>query len=110
MPEVPAPLLYKGRVYTVTYGGVVSCLEAGNGKVIFRARLGASGAYFSSPVAAAGRIYFASEEGVVSVIGVGDTLEVLAKNDLEEPIFATPAIVESVIYVRTVGHVYAFGE
>ena len=61
-------------------------------------------------MAAGGRIYFASEEGVVSVIGGGDTLEVLARNDLEEPIFATPAIVESVIYVRTPEHVYAFGK
>jgi outer membrane protein assembly factor BamB len=108
VPEVPAPLYYKGRVYTVTYGGVVSCLEAGSGKVVFRGRLGASGAYFSSPVAAGGRVYFASEEGVVSVIGGGDKLEVLARNDLEEPIFATPAIVESVLYIRTPAHVFAF--
>jgi outer membrane protein assembly factor BamB len=97
-------------VYTVTYGGVVSCLDAASGKVIFRGRLGALGAYFSSPVAAAGRIYFASEEGVVSVIGTGDKLDVLARNNLEEPIFATPAIVESVIYIRTPAHVYAFGK
>jgi hypothetical protein len=34
----------------------------------------------------------------------------MARNNLDEPIFATPAIVESVIYVRTVGHVYAFGK
>jgi outer membrane protein assembly factor BamB len=110
VPEVPVPLYYKGRVYTVTYGGVVSCLDGGSGKVVFRGRLGALGAYFSSPVAAAGRIYFASEAGVVSVIGSGDTLEALARNDLEEPIFATPAIVESVIYIRTPGHMYAFGK
>jgi outer membrane protein assembly factor BamB len=109
VPEVPAPLYYKGRVYTVTYGGVVSCLDALSGKVIFRQRLGASGAYFSSPVAAGGRIYFASEEGIVSVISDGDKLEVLARNDLGEPVFATPAIVESVLYIRTPAHVFAFG-
>ena len=85
-------------------------LDAGSGKVIFRGRLGALGAYFSSPVAAGGRIYFASEAGIVSVIGSGDRLDVLARNDLEEPVFATPAIVESVIYIRTPGHVYAFGK
>jgi outer membrane protein assembly factor BamB len=110
VPEVPVPLYYKGRVYTVTYGGVVSCLEAESGKAVFRGRLGASGAYFASPVAAGGRIYFASEEGVVSVIGGGDKLEVLARNDLQEPIFATPAIVQSVMYVRTPAHVFAFAK
>jgi outer membrane protein assembly factor BamB len=58
VPEVPAPLLYKGRVYTVTYRGVVSNLETASGKAFFSAKLGASGAYFSSPVAAADWIYF----------------------------------------------------
>jgi len=72
-------------------------------------RLGAAGAYFASPVAAGGRIYFASGDGVVSVIGAGDKLEVLARNDLQEPLFATPAIVENVIYIRTPAHLYAFG-
>ena len=108
VPEVPAPLYYKGRVYAVTYGGIVSCLDAASGKVVFRERLGAAGAYFASPVAAAGRIYFASEEGVLSVIAGGDKLEVMARNDLQEPLFATPAIVEGVIYVRTPAHMYAF--
>jgi outer membrane protein assembly factor BamB len=110
VPEVPVPLFYRGRVYTVTYGGVVSCLEAASGKLVFRGRLGASGAYFSSPVAASGRVYFASEEGVVSVIGAEDKLDVLARNNLQEPVFATPAIVDSVIYLRTPEHVYAFGK
>ena len=109
VPEVPTPLYFNGRVYTVTYGGVVSCMYAASGKVIFRGRLGAAGAYFSSPVAAGGKIYFASGEGVVSVIDGGSTLEVLARNDLGEPVFATPAIVQNVIYIRTPTHLYAFG-
>jgi outer membrane protein assembly factor BamB len=108
VPEVPTPLYFNGRVYTVTYGGVVSCMDAASGKVIFRGRLGAAGAYFSSPVAAGGKIYFASGEGVVSVIDGGAKLDVLARNDLEEPVFATPAIVQNVIYIRTPARLYAF--
>ena len=108
VPEVPAPLYYRERVYMVAGGGVVTCLEAATGRRIYRGRLGAGGAYFSSPVAAHGRIYFASNEGVVTVIGGGDTLEVLARNALEEPLFATPAVVGGVIYIRTPKFLFAF--
>jgi outer membrane protein assembly factor BamB len=110
VPEVPSPLLYNGRLYMIRSGGIVTCLDAASGKVIYRARLGSPGAFYASPVAAGGRIYAASAEGVVSVFSAaGDKLEVLAKNDLQEPIFATPAVVEGVIYVRTARYLYAFG-
>ncbi len=108
VPEVPTPLYYKSRVYTVTNGGIVSCLDAANGKVIFRGRLGAGGAYFASPIEAAGKIYLASGEGTIAVIGAGDKLDILARNDLEEPLFATPAVIGGVIYVRTPTLLYAF--
>jgi outer membrane protein assembly factor BamB len=107
--EVPSPLFSNGRVYMVTNGGVVTCLEAGTGKVLFRGRLGAGGSYFSSPVAADGKVYFSSGDGVIVVIKDADKLEVLAKDDLGEPIFATPAIVGGTLYTRTTTHMYAFG-
>jgi len=111
IPEVPSPLLYRGRLFLVRNGGVVTCLDAKTGKVIYRARVGAPGPYFSSPVAAAGRVYLASSEGVVSVIAAdSDQLEVLARNDLGEDIIATPSIMRNAIYIRTFRHLYMFGE
>ena len=110
VPEVPTPLAYRGRLYVVTNGGIVTVLDSASGKLIYRARLGAGGLYYSSPIAAGGRIYFASGEGVVTVVdAAADELKVLAHNDLGEAIFATPAIVDGKIYVRTAGHLYAFG-
>ena len=55
-------------------------------------------------------MYFASAEGVISVVAPGEQLKVIARNDLGEPIYATPAIVDNKIYVRTSGHLYAFGD
>ena len=107
--EVPSPLFSNGRVYMVTNGGVVTCLDAQSGKLLYRGRLGAGGSYFSSPVAADGKIYFSSADGVVVAIKDADKLEVLAKNDLGEPIFATPAILGGILYTRTASHLYAFG-
>ncbi len=110
VPEVPAPLYSNNRVYMVTNGGIVSCMEAATGKVLFRNRLGAGGAYYSSPVMAGGNVYFTSGDGVVSVIRDADKFELLAKNDLHEPVFATLAIAGGAAYVRTTAHLYAFGK
>jgi outer membrane protein assembly factor BamB len=110
IPEVPSPLLYKGRLFLVRNGGVATCLDAATGKIIYRARIGATGAYFSSPIAAAGRVYFASSEGVVTVIAAdSDELKVLARNEIGEEMIATPAVVGNMIYVRSAGNLFAFG-
>jgi outer membrane protein assembly factor BamB len=108
--EVPSPLLYRGKVYMVTNGGILSALNAASGALVYRARLGAGGLYFASPVASGGRIYVASGEGVLTVISHGDSLDVLARNDFGEPIAATPALADGHVYVRTARHLYAFRE
>jgi hypothetical protein len=110
LPYVPSPLYYEGRVYLVKNGGLASCLDARTGKFLYQEeRLGALGDYYSSPVAAAGKICVASQPGVVVVYRAGDTLEVLARNALDELVIATPAIADGRLYVRTRSHLYAFG-
>lgn len=109
VPEVSAPLEYRGRVYMVTAGGIFTCVDAISGKVIYRGRVNAPGAYYASPVAAGGKIFVASAEGIVSVLGGGNELEVLANNDLGEPVYGTPAPVGSALYVRSARHLWAFG-
>jgi len=76
-----------------------------------RTRLGAPGPYFSSPIAVGGRLLVGSGEGLLVVFSPGDELKVLARNDLGEPLFATPAVSpEGTLYVRTPTALYAFGE
>ncbi len=110
LPEVASPLVYRGRLYLIKDGGILSCLEAKKGKLLFRKRLGSVALYHASPVAADGKVYVASARGVVLVLRAADKLEVLARNDLKEAIRATPAAVGGVLYVRTEGHLYAFRE
>lgn len=109
--EIGSPLCYRGRIYTVRGGGMVSCLDAKTGRPVYEAqRTGVTGAYYASPVAADGKIYIASTQGTVVVIEAGDVLKVLARNELGESITATPAIADNKIYVRTAGQLFAFGE
>ncbi len=110
VPEVPSPLIYQGLLYFVKNGGIVSCVDPESGQLKYRGRLGAPGGYYASPVAADGRIYFASDRGVMTVIAVGDELNVLARNRLDGPVMATPAIVDNTLYVRTDAKLYAFAE
>lgn len=109
VPEVSTPLEYRGRVYMVTAGGIFTCVDAKSGKLIYRGRANAPGAYYASPVAAGGKIFVASAEGVVTVLGGGTELEVLANNDLGEPVTGTPAPAGSALYVRSARHLWAFG-
>jgi outer membrane protein assembly factor BamB len=109
VPGVPSPLYYNGRLYTVQNGGIVFSRVAKTGELVYSGRTGAMGYYYSSPVAADNKIYFASEEGVVVVLDGGEELKVLARNKLDGQILATPAIVDGKIYLRTEDHLYAFG-
>jgi outer membrane protein assembly factor BamB len=91
-------------------GGLISCFDSESGKLLYRDRLGATGAYFSSPIAANGKIFIASRNGIVTVLEAGANLKILARNDLKEIITATPAVVDNKIYLRTAKFLYAFGK
>jgi hypothetical protein len=54
-------------------------------------------------------VFFASRTGIVSVLKAGGEQEVLAVNDLDEEVAATPAIADGRIYLRTAGALYCFG-
>lgn len=110
LPYVSSPLYYEGRLYTVRSGGLVSCYDAKTGRPHFQGeRLGAAGDYYSSAVGAAGRVYFVSQAGVVTVIQSGDELKILASHSLNEEVMPTPAFVDGKIYLRTAKWLYAFG-
>ncbi|HEY6168791.1 MAG TPA: PQQ-binding-like beta-propeller repeat protein [Verrucomicrobiae bacterium] len=111
LPYVPSPVCYEGRVYAVKSGGMVSCFDARTGRELYlEERVGLIGDFYASPVAADGKIYFTSQQGKIAVVAAEDSLNVLARNDLKEPIFATPAIVDGRVIVRTAGQLFCLGE
>jgi outer membrane protein assembly factor BamB len=111
LPNVPSPLLYQNILYLVKDGGVVTTLNPENGQVVKQARLpGAMERYWASPVGADGMVYMTSEGGKVVVLKAAGNWEILATNDLADECFATPAIVDGKIYVRTRTKLYCFGE
>jgi outer membrane protein assembly factor BamB len=110
VPEAPSPIYYQSRTYMIKNGGIITCVDAGNGKILYRARLGAQGSYYASPIAANGNIYIPSAQGSIIVIKAGDQLDILARNELGEQILASPAVIGNILYVRTTENLYAFAE
>ena len=110
VPRAPSPLLFKGVLYAFASGGILTALEAKTGTPGRIGRLtGALDNYYSSPVTAGEHIYVVSETGKVVVVAPGLHWTVLAVNDLGEDCFATPAVGEGVIFVRTAGTLWCFG-
>ncbi len=108
---IPTPLLYRGHLYTLNNNGIFTCYRTDTGAQAYQTRLGGGGVSFaSSPVAADGRIYVASETGEVFVLRAGPEQELLATNAMDEVTMATPAISDGLLIVRTAGHVVGLGE
>jgi outer membrane protein assembly factor BamB len=104
IPSMSSPLLFDGRLYLVSDGGVAACLDAASGAELWRERL--DGEYSASPILAAGRLYFCSRDGLTSVIRPGETFELLGENRLDEGFMASPAVVGDALILRTRTHVY----
>ena len=106
---ISTPVVYRGYIYLANHNGVLRCFDFKTGGKMYEERMGTDSSCSASLVAADGRIYCPTEQGVVHVIKAGPTLEVLAKNELGEPCLATPAISQGVLYFRTSGSLIAIG-
>jgi outer membrane protein assembly factor BamB len=107
---MPTPLAYRGILYVLANNGVFDAYDLETGKDIYRQRLPLVGSgYSSSPVAADGKIYLSNEDGEMLVIEAGATFKVIATSTMGEPIMATPALSEGVMYVRALSTLFAIG-
>jgi outer membrane protein assembly factor BamB len=109
LPYVAAPLVYQGVFYLLKDGGIITSLDPATGKVLKQGRSPEGlGQYFSSPVAADGKVYLANSEGKITVLTAGAQWEVLGVNAMGDEVHATPALSNGRIYVRTRGALYCF--
>lgn len=111
-PYVPSPLLYDGILYILkSNNGILSAFDAATGRPHYQAqRLEAVPNVFASPVGAAGRVYIAGQDGTTVVLKHGPAFEVMATNKLDEGFNASPALVDSELYLRGAKHLYCVAE
>ena len=110
VPQVPSTLLYHGVLYMINDSGILISFDPATGNVIKQGRLhGAIDKYFSSPVAADDKVFLIGQGGQVSVLKAAGDWQVLAVNELDDECYATPAIADGHIYIRTRSALYSFG-
>ena len=107
---VPSNLLYDGLLYLTNDGGVITCLDARTGEVVFEGgRLPIRGRYSASMIGGGGRILMVNTDGDAAIMRAGREHEVLGTFSLGESVWATPAIVGDRLYVRGREHLFALG-
>ncbi|TDJ67486.1 MAG: pyrrolo-quinoline quinone [Planctomycetota bacterium] len=105
------PIVVGDYLYGCRDNGVLTCFDARTGEKLYSERVSGGGTGFTaSSVAADGKLYLTSEEGVIHVMKLGPEFELLAQNDMGEECMATPAISEGVLYWRTRRHLVAIAD
>jgi outer membrane protein assembly factor BamB len=111
-PYVPSTLLYGDQLYMINdQTSVATAYEAKSGAVLWQGRLGelAVNGFSTSPVGVDGKVFFTNEEGETFVLKAGKTFELLHVNKVNEPMLASPAMVDGTWYFRTPEHLFAVG-
>ena len=102
VPFVPSAILVGELYYLVDDDGIATCLDAHNGKRVWQKRL--PGRFTASPIATPEHIYFCNEAGETIVIRANHReYEQVSRNRLNTPIFASPAISQGSLFIRTSG-------
>lgn len=108
-PDSCCPVLWNGLLFMVSDNGIASCIDAKTGEVQWRERVGGRD-YKASPLAAEGRIYFLSKDGLCTVVKAGPQFEILAENKLDDEFLASPAVSDGRIFLRGRKALYAVGK
>jgi outer membrane protein assembly factor BamB len=110
LPYVPSPLYYKRVLFLVKNGGFLSALDPKTGRILKYDRVPGPSNYYASPVGADGKVYLLGQAGELSVVSAEAQWKVLHRARFESEVFATPALVDGKIYLRTAEYLYCFGD
>jgi outer membrane protein assembly factor BamB len=107
-----SPVLHENKFYALTDTAMLSCFNATTGEPFYhQQRLPEADSFKASPVGADGKLYLASESGVVTVIKMGEKFEILAKNNFENHMFvASPVVAAGELYLRSKTHLFCISD
>jgi outer membrane protein assembly factor BamB len=103
---VPSPISESDYFLVVSDPGYANCFEAKTGNLLWQEKLGS---HHASLVSANGLVYFLSDDGVTTVVKPGPKYEVVARSELGEGCFASPAISNGQMFIRADTHLYCIG-
>ena len=106
-PDAACPVVANGLVFMANNDGIAFCIDADNGKQVWKERLG--NAFRATPLVADGKIYFFAKDGKASIVEASRELKLLSQADLGEDLMASPAAAHGSLFIRTKGHLYRIG-
>ncbi len=106
-PPRSSPVLANGLLFLAA-DSVGSCVDAKTGEVLWSERVG--GTVSASLLYAGGNVYFFDEDGYATVVKASDTYEVVAENQLDEGLLASPAASNGALFIRTKTQLYCIGK
>jgi outer membrane protein assembly factor BamB len=108
---VPSPILYGDYAYLMSDAGILTCLNAKTGEVVYEGgRVPvATKFYGASPVAFEDKLLLTSDDGDTFVIKAGPKHEVLGTNSLGEPCRTSIAIADGKLFIRGEKHLFCIG-
>ena len=106
-PYVPSMIVAGDFLLSINRSGVAFCYEAATGKVHWQEKLGR---HHASPVLIEGRIFLINDNGEINVIKPGTAFERVAKYELGEMCYASPAISDGQVFLRGFEHLFCFGK
>jgi outer membrane protein assembly factor BamB len=109
IPYCPSPVFYRGNLFMIRSGGILAIVDAKTGQSLKQGRISATGEYFSSPVAGDGKVFMINQRGRLTVLEASPAGREVSSADFGEDAYASPALVDGQIFVRTTGHLYCFG-
>jgi hypothetical protein len=101
---VPSPVVVDQFLLVADDRGTANCFDVATGNRLWLERLGSE--FSSSLVTAKGLVYFVADNGVTKIVRPGPKLDVVAENPLGEDSYASPAISDGRIFIRTVGRLW----
>jgi outer membrane protein assembly factor BamB len=104
-------ILYGDYIYLLTDNGIVTCLEAVTGKVVYEGgRPPVPSNFMGSPIAFGDYIAMTSDEGTTYMLKAGPKHEIVRANAIDEPVYSSLAPANGRIYIRAQRHLYAIGQ
>ncbi|NLF67597.1 MAG: PQQ-binding-like beta-propeller repeat protein [Candidatus Anammoximicrobium sp.] len=104
---VPSPIVSGDYFLVAADNGICSCFVAATGERVWMERL--SSHYSASLIEANGLVYFLADDGETKVVRPGRQLEVVAVNPLGEYCYASPAVSQGQLFLRSEKHLVCIG-
>lgn len=108
VPQISTPVIVDSLIYMVHERGMMTCLSAKTGKVLWKEKLKEQ--FNASVLYASGNIYLFGLKGKTFVVKPGLAFQLVAESQLEGTVKATPAIVLDNIILRTDKFLYRIGK